>query len=177
MAEEMPKSPKLMFDQTLQNVDHALFHRQNSTSHSRKQLSDINALPQAVVSANKGRGGHRITVNNHHGHHEPGAGHTNGHGQAHNLRPPDHHTQLEHEHEHEHQHQWFGEFVDLVFVAVIINFADQLKYMTLGECVPLDNGLDLECMMVLVLEAALFFLAFFMVWYELSVTLIRFTAI
>jgi len=32
-------------------------------------------------------------------------------------------------------------------------------------------------MMVPVLEAALFFLAFFMVWYELSVTLIRFTAI
>merc|ERR1719361_1706491 len=88
-----------------------------------------------------------------------------------------HEFEHDHEHEHEHQHSWFGEFVDLVFVAVIINFADQLKYETLGECVPENNGLDLECMLVLVLEAALFFLAFFMVWYELSVTLIRFTAI
>merc|ERR1719385_203678 len=60
-----------------------------------------------------------------------------------------HEFEHDHEHEHEHQHQWFGEFVDLVFVAVIINFADQLKYMTLGQCVPENNGLDLECMLVL----------------------------
>merc|ERR1719334_1941433 len=89
-----------------------------------------------------------------------------------------HEFEEEHEEDAEHRHQWFSEFSDLVFVAIIINFADNIKNMTVNYAVDPDtNAIVLSTLMALILEASLFFLAFFTVWYELSVTLIRFSEI
>jgi len=90
-----------------------------------------------------------------------------------------HEFEEDHEETHEHRHQWFSEFADLVFVAIIINFADQIKNISVNMCVhhSTANFIELDCLTVLVMEAALFFLGFFTVWYELSVTIIRFSEI
>eukprot|EP01084_Bolivina_argentea_P086071 155580_1 len=92
-----------------------------------------------------------------------------------------HEFEEEHEENEEHRHQWFSEFADLVFVAIIINFADQIKNISINKCVSAgdlsENYIELNCLSILFVEAGIFFLSFFMVWYELSVTLIRFTDI
>ena len=96
LQQEMPRSPKLMMDNALQNVDHALFRR-NSTSRSKSKrdpLSESVSLPPAAIPMDKTNGQRH--------HHEPGSaprhrnggkGLTvpNGHGHntnGHRLHPP-----------------------------------------------------------------------------------------
>eukprot|EP01083_Nonionella_stella_P090123 251799_1 len=89
-----------------------------------------------------------------------------------------HEIEAEAEEDEEHRHQWLSEFADLVFVAIIINFADQIKNMAINECVSSDDNSILfdACLTRLLGEAAVFFSCFFTIWYELSVTLIRFSS-
>jgi len=95
-----------------------------------------------------------------HGGHGDGGGH--GHGEV-------------DESEAGQDHGFFGEFTDLIFVAIIIKFADQMKYKQSSM-----NQEDDELIITdweharIYLEAALYFVAFFVCWLELTHLLIRF---
>jgi len=62
---------------------------------------------------------------------------------------------------------WLGEFTDLIFVAIIIKFADQIKYMTKTR-----EEDDLRTRIIL--ESMLYFYGFFVVWLEMTTEFIRF---
>merc|ERR1719436_197687 len=70
--------------------------------------------------------------------------------------------------EHDASKDWLGEFSDLIFVAVIVKFADQIKYTTKDvDGIGFDKGR-------VILESALFFYGFYVVWLEMTVEFIRF---
>lgn len=70
---------------------------------------------------------------------------------------------------------WFGEFTDLIFVAVIIKFADQMKYKQVTTNLSDDALVETDSDVARVfLEAALYFGAFFVTWLELQHILLRF---
>ena len=69
---------------------------------------------------------------------------------------------------------WFGEFTDLIFVAVIIKFADQMKYKQVTTNLADDALVESDSDTARVyLEAALYFGAFFVTWLELQHILLR----
>jgi len=102
------------------------------------------------------------------------------------ILPDDYVLEIEHPHHHGHghgdhsaeegqDHGWFGEFTDLLFVAVIIKFADQIKYKQ-STMYQRDDDLvlsDWEHARIY-LDAAVIFGAFFTLWLELQHCLIRF---
>lgn len=63
---------------------------------------------------------------------------------------------------------WLGEFTDLIFVAIIIKFADQIKYMTKYKAL---NDTDKAR---IIAESMLYFYGFFVVWLEMTTEFIRF---
>jgi len=72
-------------------------------------------------------------------------------------------------------HGMFGEFTDLIYVAVVIKFADQMKYK---QSTPFQADGDLvdsaDDRFRIYFEAAVFFMCFFYTWLELTHCLIRF---
>jgi len=104
-------------------------------------------------------------------------GHHHGHGHAgHGTLD----THDDHGHGHEDadsgsDHGWFGEFTDLIYVAIIIKFADQMKYKqtTMQQA---DDELveDSHARLRIYVEGAILFGAFFVTWLELTHCLIRF---
>merc|ERR1712079_445875 len=68
--------------------------------------------------------------------------------------------------EEENTHDWLMEFGDLILVAVIYKFADQMKYT-------LKNKEDFSARDVIV-EGTVFFAAFFCIWLELVMEFVRF---
>ena len=64
---------------------------------------------------------------------------------------------------------WFGEFTDLLFVAILVNFTHQVRTLT-------QNGYEYKIgvWLFMITDAFMFYFAFFTMWYELSVVLVRF---
>jgi len=95
-----------------------------------------------------------ITKDQHHGH----GGHgEHGHGEA------------------GADHGMFGEFTDLIYVAVVIKFADQMKYKQSTLFQADDDLVDsADDRFRIYFEAAVFFMCFFYTWLELTHCLIRF---
>jgi len=86
----------------------------------------------------------------------------------------DHHGENVHNDEGS-EHGMFGEFTDLIYVSVIIKFADQMKYKQMSPY-QADNDLvdSAEDHARVYIEAAVFFMCFFYTWLELTHCLLRF---
>jgi len=98
------------------------------------------------------------------------------------IRRKQHHDESHHEaHSHENQaevgadHGMFGEFTDLIYVAIVIKFADQMKYKQFTPYQADDELVeDNDARFRIYFEAAVFFMCFFYTWLELTHCLLRF---
>lgn len=72
-------------------------------------------------------------------------------------------------------HGLFGEFTDLLYVAVVIKFADQMKYKQTSMNLADENLVESdEEHFRIYMEAIVYFMCFFLTWLELTHCLLRF---